>query len=333
MASIGDTLNKLKTTIIQTQTKDVDAKLDKAVRDIVSYKSNSGRNGYVQMVRHLISKTADVKISGTGGGLFSQGVSPTSFGQGSRIARYKIYQAIVSNINYTFRALNVLVDNILSPDDITKQTLEIKAKQFLSDDTPIASKVRYVKEVIKVLELERKLDMMVRNTLLYGDLFCELGGAKEALTSQTLLSEASTYHETINNQYASGMRDKIIQEVGKGKKLEINVDYTAFMEADSSSKSTKAKERKKVKDLVNLKMVFHNPQFVVKLQSSIFPICFGYLVFPIRASMPATTMADDAINNICIAILKSLESKLPQMKEFSQDEELKSFIKIIASTN
>jgi len=323
MASIGDTLNKLKNTIVQTQTKKIDAKLDQAVKDIVSYKSNSGRNGYIQMVRHLISKTGDVKISGVGGGLFSQGVSPTSFGQGTRLARYKAYQAIVSQINYAIRALNVLVDNILSPDDITKQTLEIKAKQFLADDTPVASKVRYVKEVIEVLELERKLDGMIRNTLLFGDLFCELGGPKAALTSQTLLSEASAYSQTINDQFDSGLRERITQRIND-KNVEINLDYTAFTEADKKSDSKSQKTKTKV--LNNLSLIFHDPSFVVKLQSSLFPVCFGYLVFPMRSVNPATTMADDAINNICVAILKSLEKKLPQMKEFNQDKELKDII-------
>lgn len=70
MASIGDTLNKLKTTIIQTQTKKIDAKLDNAVKDIASYKINSGQNGYINLVRSLISKTADVKISGVGWTVF-----------------------------------------------------------------------------------------------------------------------------------------------------------------------------------------------------------------------------------------------------------------------
>ncbi len=67
MASINNILNKLKSTIIQTQTKKVDATLDQAVKDIVSYRSHSGRNGYIELVRSLISKTADVKISGVGG--------------------------------------------------------------------------------------------------------------------------------------------------------------------------------------------------------------------------------------------------------------------------
>lgn len=330
MASIGDTLNKLKNTIVQTQTKKIDAKLDQAVKDIVSYKSNSGRNGYVNMVRHLISKTADVKISGVGGGLFSQGVSPASFGQGSRIGRYKAYQAIVSQINYAMRALNVLVDNILSPDDITKQTLEIRASQFLNEDTPVASKVRYVKEVINVIELERKLDVIVRNTLLFGDLFCELAGPKAALTSQTLLSEASVYQQMINDQYSQGLRECIVQSVGKDKKIQINMDYSAFIE----SKETKKIQKKKSKTLNNLQLIFHDPSFVIKLQSSLFPVCFGFLVFPVRSVNPSATMSDDAINNICIAILKSLEKKLPQMKEFSNDEELKSIINaLLAQTD
>ena len=330
MASIGDTLNKLKNTIVQTQTKKIDQKLDQAVKDIVSYKSNSGRNGYVQMMRHLISKTADVKISGSSGGIFSQGVSPTSFGQGSRIARYKSYQSIVSQLNYTYRALNVLVDNILSPDDITKQTLEIRAKQYLSDDTPVASKVRYVKEVIKIVELERKLDMIIRNTLLFGDLFCEISNAKTAMTSQSLLNEASVYQQTINDQFANGLRERITQNIGNGKTVQINLDFTAFSEAASTTtKTSKKQEAKKNQTLRNMKLVFHNPQFVVKLQSAMFPMCFGYLIFPMRSVMPAQTMADDAINNICLAILKSLEKKLPQMKEFNDDDELKDIIKAL----
>jgi hypothetical protein len=149
MASLFDTLSKLKTTIMQTQTARVDASLDKAVKDIIAYKSHSGRNGYIELVRSLISKNSDVKISGVSGSLFGQGVSPISFGQGGRIQRYKVYQSIVTQLNHAYRALAVLIDNILSPDDITKQVLEIRPKVYLEDDTPIQSKVRYVREVVR----------------------------------------------------------------------------------------------------------------------------------------------------------------------------------------
>ena len=332
MPSIGDILNKLKTTIVQTQTRKIDAKLDQAVKDISSYRSHSGRNGYIELVRNLISKTADVQISGVGGGLFAQGVTPTAFGQGARIMRYKSYQAIISNINYAIRALNVLVDNILSPDDITKQALEIKPKAFLTDEVPVASQVRYVKEVIEQIKLERKLDLIVRNTLLNGDLFCELAGPKAALTSQTLLVEGNQYQQTINDQYKSGARERIIQNVGDDR-YEFTLDYSALTEADIDVPTPKDKKEEKIKrkTLANLQLVFHDPQFVVKLQSAMFPICFGYLVFPVRAAMPGTALADDAINNICIAIIKSLQQKIPQMKEFKDDKELRDIIASLIS--
>ncbi len=332
MASINSILNKLKTTIVQTQTKKIDAKLDQAVKDITTYRSHSGRNGYIDLVRSLISKTADVKISGVGGGLFSQGVDPTAFGQGARVMRYKAYQAIISHINYAMRALNVLVDNTLSPDDITKQALEIKPSLFLTDEAPVASKVRYVKEVVKQLDLERRLDLIVRNTLLYGDLFCELGSPKTALTSQTLLTEGNQYQQTINDQYESGARERIIHNI-EDNKYEFTLDYSALSEAGDEVPTTKSKkkEKEKRKTLTNLQLIFHDSQFVVKLQSAMFPICFGYLVFPIRAAMPGTALADDAINNICISILKSLQQKIPQMKEFTDDKELRDILKALVS--
>lgn len=330
MPSINDILGKLKSTIIQTQTKKIDAKLDQAVKDIVSYRSHSGRNGYIELVRSLISKTADVKISGSSGGLFSQGVSPTAFGQGARIARYKSYQAIVSQINYAQRALNVLVDNILSPDDITKQALEIKPKMFLTDDTPVASKVRYVKEVVKDIDLERRLDLIVRNTLLFGDLFCELGGPKTALTSQTMLNEGSQYQELINDQYKDGTRQKIIQKVNDGK-YEFSIDFSSLSEALTDVKPDINKEKKKAKKLSNLQLIFHDPQFVVKLQSAMFPMCFGYLIFPIKTAMAGSALSDEAINNICVAIIKSLNQKIPQMAEFKDDKELKDILSALVS--
>lgn len=340
LKSVKDTLQSLKATIIKTQTSDIDTRLDNAVKDIISYRANSGRNGYIELVRSLIAKTADVKIAGVGGGLFAQGISPTAFGQGSRMMRYRTYQAIISQINWAFRALNVLVDNILSPDDITKTALEIKPKAYLEDETPTASKTRYVQEVSSALGVDDKLDVIVRNTLLFGDLFCEIGGPKEALTSRTLLTEARDYDIIIDSQKEQGYRDSIIESIDGGNPYNITVDYSSLMEVieqdekESKKKKEKNPVRKGNRILQNLKLIFHHPQFVVKLQSALFPICFGYLVFPAILLFPGATLADEAVNNICMAILKSLENKLPQMKEFNNDTDLKDIIKaMLANTN
>jgi len=344
MASLLDTLGKLKTTIMQTQTAKVDASLDKAVKDIIAYKSHSGRNGYIELVKSLISKNSDVKISGVSGGLFGQGVSPISFGQGGRIQRYRVYQAIVTQLNHAYRALTVLIDNILSPDDITKQVLEIRPKVYLEDDTPIQSKVRYVREVVKEIELERRLDLIIKNTLLFGDLFCEIAGPKTVLTSRSLLNESKTFLTSISDQYNKGVKELIVNsDLGKKGKYEVTMDWSSLYEGetgpadldnnstDSAVKALKGKKSQKNKDKVlnNLKLVFHDPQFIVKLQSSLFPICLGFLVFPVRAALPQITFQEEPVNNICVAILRSLNAKIPQMKDYKNDQEIKDIVHIL----
>lgn len=352
MATLADTLAKLKSTIIQTSTQGIDAKLDQAVKDIVKYKSHTGRNGYIELVKDLIGKTAEVKLSGTGGGLFQQqGVGPAAFGQGSRIMRYKIYQSIVSHIPYCHRALSVLVDNILSPDDITKEALDVKPKKHIEDEVPTASRVRYMKEVIDILGLEKHLNQVVRNTLLFGDFFCEIGEPKTALTSRSILTE-SEYTRITEHAYASGIKDRFsvtFEGLGDSKdengNLQITIDWSAFVDGerisetddikqlpksnsdDDDEKESKDKKKKDFRSLRDLKLIFHDPKNVLKLQSSLFPICFGYLVFPPATLLSGQMLSDTAINGICIAILRNLEKKIPNMKEFNGDEELKDIIK------
>jgi hypothetical protein len=170
MSNLKDTFHKLKTSILGTKTVDIDTKLNQAVKDISSYRSNSGRNGYIDLVRSLITKSTDGDLSlDNAGGMFGQGAtSPATFGQGGRTLRYKSYEAIIGNINYCFRALHVLTDNILSPDDITKISLDIKPTTLLgTEEVPTESKISAIKEGLKILKIEENLDIIVKNTLLF----------------------------------------------------------------------------------------------------------------------------------------------------------------------
>ncbi len=181
MSKINDLYNDLKSTIVGTQTQKIDDKLDKITSDIVKYKSHSGRLGYIDLVKSVIAKsTVQGSISSSSGDLFgaTQG-GPAAFGQGRRVARYKMYEAIVSNINYTFRALNVLTDNILSPDDITKQSLEVIPKTFVEGEGSGSKQlgVPTIKQIVKKMKLEQNLEKIVKNTLKYGDYFVEIANA------------------------------------------------------------------------------------------------------------------------------------------------------------
>ena len=324
---ISSLFNQLKSSIVGTKTASIENSLDKAVKDIVSYKSHSGRKGYIDLVRTVIAKSSTGMGFG-GNGLYSQGqTGPASFGQGARLMRYKTYDAIISNINYAYRALTVLTDNILSPDDITKISLDVKPKSFLEDETPTESKVKRVKDVIKTLKLEQRLETIVKATLALGDFFCEIAPPKVALTSKSIISESANYQQYISDQIKSGDREVWTEKVkidNKERSLKVSIDYSAF-----SEQSETKKDMKPDKILANLSLVFHKPNLVIKLQSSLFPICFGYLIFPEIKGMNVhgNTLEDDAVNNMCMSILRNLEKKIPQMAEFKDNKELKDIIR------
>lgn len=328
MDSLRDTFDDLKLAILGTSSTKIDMKLDAAVKDISAYKSQSGRNGYISLVRSLIAKT-DIQLSGQlGTGLFSQGIAgPASFGQGHRLSRYKTYEAIVYMINYCYRALSVLVDNIISPDDITKESLEIKARRFLEDKIETDSRVKYTKEVIEKLKIEENLHTIVRSTLLYGDFFCEIADTKTALINKTLLSEAQ-YASYIEGQIQQGMIESLTINVddNKYKGRKINLDCSQLKEQSTSAVVKKTK-RDTSKSLSNYTLLYHDPKFVIKLQSSFYPLCFGYLIFPAISVQPNLAFQEEPITNICKMILKKIQEKIPEMEQFEDKEDLEDIIK------
>ena len=329
---LKDNFEALKKTIVGTKTTNIDAKLDQAVTTITNFKSQSGRSGYIDLVRNLISKsTGNFNIDSSSKGMFGQGsTSPAMFGQQKRMQRYATYNGTISTIDYCYRALDVLTDNICSPDDITKTTLEIKPKKFLEDETPTESKTVQVKGLVHKLKIEEFLPLIVRNTLLFGDFFCEIAAPKTALTSSSYLAEQ-------NRILKEGMYDKFDVPIKTDKGEEtwnITLNYESFIEDKeqvlNEADEKNQKDGKASKEDVVL--IFHEPMRVVKLQSELYPICFGYLVFPKANTVPHLSVQDQAVNDICNSILKNLSKKVPQVAEFNS-KELKDIISNMLATS
>jgi len=295
----------LKQSIIGTKTANIDSKLDQAVTSITNYKSQSGRSGYIDLVKNVISKSSGgFNIDTSTKGLFNQSSSPSMFGQQKRMMRYKAYEGTVGTIDYCYRALDVLTDNICSPDDITKTTLEIKPKKFLEDETPTESKTVQVKGLVEKLRIEENLPLIARNTLLFGDFFAEIAASKTALTSSSYLAEQSSL-------ISEGSIENLLIE-GEDYKWKIVINYEGYM-----NELTSDKKKENTDDVV---ILFHEPSRVVKLQSELYPICFGYLIFPKSGTVPHLAVQDQAVNDICRTILSSIAKKIPQIQEFDNTE-------------
>lgn len=319
MPSIKDTFDKLKKTVINTDTDATDKKLDQAIKDISSYRTKNSSKSYIDLIKNLMSKEAGKNINSLGSqsGIFTQSaISPAAFGQNKRLMRYKAYESIVYNISYCYRALNVLTDNILSPDDITKISLEVNPASQLEDSTLTSSKTENVKQIIKKLRIEESLNLIVKNTLAYGDFFCEISDSKDALTSRSLILESESRVEL----GIETIKETIKLDEDKKATVNINIDYSTFIEKEEDSSE-------KGKDISEISLVFHEPSRVVKLQSEMFPVCFGYLIFPRSVIDPNLSIEDQAVNTICASILTNLKGKIPQASELNDIGDLKDIIK------
>jgi len=331
MPTVKDTFNKLKTSVVGTKTSKIDKKLDQAVKDITAYRSSSNQLSYIDLIKNIISK--QVESSSLHGMLgFESGVtSPAMFGQGSRVARYNTYASIIKNIDYCRRALSVLTDNILSPDDITKISLDVSPTSYSEDENDAESNVKHIKEMISKLKLEQNLDMIVMNTLGYGDFFCEIANAETVVTSHAMLNEW-IQTETSDNDLIDKFDVKVERSYINSKKINESefkflINYSLLTDSEESSFDGEGDPEVKVE---KLSLIFHEPERVIKLQSDVYPICFGYLVFPKTALNPQLMVKDQTVNNICDKIINSLQQKLPNLKDVADLGEIKDIISKIA---
>lgn len=357
---IKDYLFDLSTKVLGTKTSSIDKTLDDAIQSINKYRTHSSHLGYVELLKRSIPQSQDYGNSiASSLGSFSQDMGPSTLGEGSRINRYLTYEGIDSKVTYCHRAINVITDNILSPDDITKKSVDV-AIDNVDDMSDEKIQVEDIKEMLDDVKLDDKTELIVRNTLKYGDCFCEIADAQTALTSQSVL------HEIKKRDEENGNKDNIIENlkcsIGLNKinenglisneqeKVDIDVtidfssldEHTTNIEEEylteidkSSKKKSKRISKKKKKDEMRKRDIYlipHDPKFIVKLQSHLFGLCLGYLVFPKMRINQAQGQLGANINNvddICLNILLAVEKKLGEKTSQDSNDDLKELLQTI----
>ena len=99
----------------------------------------------------------------------------------SRISKLPEYDQVVNYIPQLNQALNVLVDNIMSPDDFTKDVFTLKYKgETVTDDTT-DSVIRNLYDLEKIYNIEGKTKRIITDTLKYGDTFLNITKLNDGL--------------------------------------------------------------------------------------------------------------------------------------------------------
>jgi hypothetical protein len=163
-----------------------------------------------------------------------------------RLNRYREYDSIEAKIPYIKRALNVMTQNILSPDDYNLDYFNIDSKDQSDELNPAI--ISNIKDIIDEYEIQDHAKDIVYNTLKYGDYFAEIVSVDDVLQNNRILLKENYNVKNENSD------------------IKVNLIFESDDKANSNS-------NKKSQVFVN----YLNPYNVVRLGDK-YPM--GYLVFP-----------------------------------------------------
>ena len=237
---MNELFNTIKTSVLGTKSSDIDKIIDKSFQSIDKYSITADRNKYIETIKDLISKTGTNSPENV---IKSLQGSPQvqTYDQSGRISRYGEYEAIVRKISYCQRALETLVDHIISPDDIMKTSI-----QMISDDngskgtesTAIQATLSRCKEIERKIMLDKRIKKIIRTTLHKGDNFVEIIPSPKGQNALSILHEATgkvleIKNEIVNigNPITKSINYEVIKE-GKAeeetKNFKIQLETTMF---------------------------------------------------------------------------------------------------------
>lgn len=192
---------------------------------------------------------------------------PQIYPEFRRIYRYREYKAIAKMIPYVRRALNVITQNVMSPDDYTKGILNMV--KF----SPVTNNLirKQVEDLLTDYNFDSLAYDIIFNTLLYGDMFVEV-------VDENTITTLAKFALTENDQSFK----EIAKDLGfNSENGEINFIIEAYKKTANYEKNdpyyrlTEGKKLKRKKETI--KLLLHFPGNVIILGNKDFVL--GYLVF------------------------------------------------------
>lgn len=188
---MSELFDSIKSSILGSKSSDIDRKIDSSFRSIEKYSISADRNKYIETIKNLISKTGTSSSAENVVKSLQGSPQAQTYDQTGRISRYGEYEAIVRKISYCQRALDTLTDHIISPDDITKTSIQFLTDENIKKDSssPIASTVARLKEISTKISCDKRIRKIVRTTLHKGDNFIEIIPSPKGQHALTILHE------------------------------------------------------------------------------------------------------------------------------------------------
>jgi len=199
-----------------------------------------------------------------------RGINALLTAEAGRIATYHDYRRIYHLIPQMAQALDTYVDNIISPDDFTKNSvnIEFEGKGLSSDDTDRVNK--NIKTLSKKYKFNKRIPKILKNALQDGDYFLAVISLQKELTRllnedapDSKIAEYTDIRRNITEGYFNGIINEDVMIVQEKLKDEIN-------DPKKLEKEMKAldEEKKDLKSLASLAVKAMNDNIIISRDSS-----------------------------------------------------------------
>jgi len=256
-------LDRIRTSIYGSVKKDKTADIQAVISKTIDGETRDNLQNQVDMMRSVVGSVVDDKIIAD-----STMSIATSKSFSTRLARYMDADYVIDNIPYCAKALKVLTNGVLSPDDIKKECIQMQSE---SDDNPALKKeLDSVRNIVKKLSLETKIQELMKDVLKYGDQFIEVCNykSKDVPITQSLLTESELNEDHLIEELIS---IPTLNEFGTKDLVEKTVTFEIIEDEEVVNKDN---------NIDDIKLIIHDPGKVIKLQSRRYKFCLGYLILP-----------------------------------------------------
>jgi len=150
------------------------------------------------------------------------------YSEQERIMNYQKYKTLYDAIPEISEAISIMTDNIISPDDFTKNSLSY----FYEDEDNAATIINNLKDLTDLYDIEDLAPEIIKNALTYGDEFIAVINLAERLTSLVKETAIQDQFNTILNEADLLWDNKEVKEFSKIVKLDetkVKTDFTNFL--------------------------------------------------------------------------------------------------------
>lgn len=222
-------LDSIKETILGVKSSNIDKLIDTSLDNIGMYSSNSDTNKYLDAMKDLIktvssnNKTVDSVI-----GQLQKGMPQVqNYDQSGRVTRYAEYEAICNKIAYVEKAIDVLTDHIIAPDDILKYSIQFISKRSDIKDPNVSIAITRLKQIEEHFKFEEKVKKLVKDTLKFGDNFIELVPTPKGKNALVVVNESFDFNALNGTKVLLDKHQCVLETVTK------KFDYEKWQETES----------------------------------------------------------------------------------------------------